>query len=300
MEFEMFLQEMKRKLQDMAGADYRFEEQTIEGLNGTVKHSLLAVRAGAENICPCIPMDAYYRQYREGADMDVLAGNILESCRAEAPVRMDAVSGFTRWDLVKRRIFAKLVNTEKNEALLQKCPHRKYLDLSLAYYVRIEGKEPEEYGMIQISMEHQALWGVDESALFGAAWKNMQDAGEAALESVDDILSSFFCAGKVSGMEHEEVRMYVLGNRSRQYGAAQMCNPQALQEAAETIGDDFWVLPSSVHEVILLPLHQSEAGARGLAEIVREVNETQVEPQDVLSGHVYRYSRNAGKMLIAA
>ena len=300
MEFEMFLQEMKRKLQDMAGADCRFEEQTIEGLNGTVRHSLLAIQEGAENICPCVHMDAYYRQYQSGADMDVLAGNILESCRAKVPVSMNAVSGFTRWDLVERSIFAKLVNTEKNEALLQKCPHREYLDLSMAYYARIEGKEPGEYGMVQISREHQSLWGVDESRLFGAAWKNMQDTGEAVLESVDDILRSFFCAGKVSGMEHEEVKMYVLGNRSRQYGAAQMCSPQALQEAAETIGDDFWVLPSSVHEVILLPLHQSEVSARGLAEIVREVNETQVEPQDILSGHVYRYSRNAGKIVIAA
>lgn len=300
MEFKLFLKEMRRKLQDMAGADYRFENQDIEGLNGTVKRSLLAVREGAENVCPCINMDAYYRQFQSGTDMDVLAENILESCRADASVRMDVFSGFTRWDLVRHRIFAKLVNTEKNEVLLQKCPHRKYLDLSMVYYARIEGKEPGEYGTIQISGEHQSIWGVDESELFGAAWKNMQDAGEAVFESMDNILRSFFCAGEVPGMENEEVKMYVLGNRSRRYGAAQMCNPQALQEAAETIGDDFWVLPSSVHEVVLLPLRQSETGAHGLAEIVREVNETQVEPQDVLSGHVYRYSRKAGKMLIAA
>ena len=300
MEFEKFLKEIRGKLQDMAGADYRFEEQTREGLNGTARHSLLAVQTGAENICPCIHMDAYYKQYQSGSNMETLAGNILESCRVEPPVRMDAVSGFTDWDLVERRVFAKLVNTEKNGALLQKCPHRKYLDLSLVYYVRIEGKGPGEYGMIQISREHQSFWGVDESALFGAAWKNMQDAGEAVFESMDDILCSFFCTGGVPDMGHEEVKMYVLGNRSRQYGAVQMCNPQALQEAAETIGDDFWVLPSSVHELILLPLRQSEASARGLAEIVREVNETQVEPQDVLSGHVYCYSRDTGKVLIAA
>ena len=301
MEFEMFLKKMREKLQDMAGELYRFESRTIDGLNGTEKHSLIAAREGAA-ICPCINMDDYYRQYREGDDIDDLAAGVLESCRRDVPVSLGDVASFKDWKQMERRVFARLVNTGKNEGLLLERPHRDYLDLSLMYYARIECSGPEECGTVQICNGHMHLWGVDEKTLFQAAWKNMQDAEDAAFESMEDIVSAFFhCPGQnLDTGGPADVQMYVLGSTGRVYGAVHMCNPEALQMASERMGGDFWILPSSVHELILVPLHQAEAGAQGLAEIVREVNDTKVEPQDILSYHVYRYSRAAGNVVIAA
>ena len=101
-------------------------------------------------------------------------------------------------------------------------------------------------------------------------------------------------------MGHEEVKMYVLGNRSRQYGAVQMCNPQALQEAAETIGDDFYILPSSIHETILVPVRGKEDEADKLAEMVACVNSSEVPDTEILSNHVYRYRRQSRRIELAA
>lgn len=299
MEFEWFINEIKEKLQNMVGMDYCFESKNIRGLNGTVKNCLIAVCENAE-ISPCINMDEYYKQYQKGINMDVLAVNILKSCRENIPVEMDIVFDFKDWDLMKYRIFAKLVNTEKNEGLLQKCPHRNYLDLSLVYYIRIDCRQSEEYGIVQIYNEQMLLWGVDEKTLYKMAWKNIQITKAVAFESIEDILSSFICLKQnLSTGSIVDMQMYVLGNNDRKYGAVHMCNLEALQKVAKLIGDDFWILPSSIHELILIPMHQAKDCEHGLAEIVKKVNDTQVKPQEILSCHVYSYNRQTGKVIIA-
>ena len=71
-----------------------------------------------------------------------------------------------------------------------------------------------------------------------------------------------------------------------------MCSRKALKQAADSIGGDFWILPSSIHELILVPLRGMETDAPELEKIVRDVNDTQVRPDEILSYHVYRYHRN--------
>ena len=63
------------------------------------------------------------------------------------------------------------------------------------------------------------------------------------------------------------------------------------------IGEEFYVLPSSIHEVILLPVSYSGNPAE-LEALVKEVNETCVTPEDYLSGHVYRYFSDTGELKI--
>ena len=70
-------------------------------------------------------------------------------------------------------------------------------------------------------------------------------------------------------------------------GAAAILNDTARQEIAEKLGD-FYVLPSSIHEVMIVP----KSTGRSLEELelmVRSVNSSEVEPDEVLSDHVYEY-----------
>ena len=94
--------------------------------------------------------------------------------------------------------------------------------------------------------------------------------------------------------------MFILSNKRKLNGAAQICNTRAMKEIARCFFDDFWILPSSVHEVILIPCRWSVPQTENFAEIVRYVNHTQVLPQDVLSYHVYRYHIQTGEMTIEA
>ena len=84
--------------------------------------------------------------------------------------------------------------------------------------------------------------------------------------------------------------MYVLTNSTGSLGAAALFYPDVKEKAAELMGSDYYILPSSVHEVILVPDNPS-IDAKDLCKMVKEANRTVVEEKDILSDNVYHYSR---------
>lgn len=298
--FREFEKEIKQKLQKTLGRKYQFAEKEFDGINGMVKHSLILICAD-KDLHPCINLDKYYSQYKSGVDIDILAEKILESCREDSTISTSSISQFKDWENVKPYIYAKLINTHKNLPLLTKIPNRDYLDLSLVYYVRLESSFTEEYAVVQINNEQMQYWGVNEDMLYQSAWSNILNPNEAVVENIANVLSPFFLKNEFKNTDSkEDIQMYVLSNRCCMNGAVQMCNRKAVREAAEMLEDDLWILPSSVHEVILLPVCRTEDCAAGLAGIVKEINNTQLEPNEILSNHVYHYSRKTGEITIAA
>lgn len=93
-----------------------------------------------------------------------------------------------------------------------------------------------------------------------------------------------------------KIPMRVLTNSKRVHGAACILYPGVLDEVAQETGGSFFILPSSVHEVIILPDAGNGDGER-LKEIIRMVNTTQVAPEEVLSDTLYRYD-TAEKMVV--
>ena len=98
------------------------------------------------------------------------------------------------------------------------------------------------------------------------------------------------------GEDEKQDVMYVLTNSLRNYGAACLFYPHVLEMVGEMLKEDYYVLPSSVHEVIIVP--ESKAlDADEMSEMVVEINETQVEPEEVLSDHAYFYQRDSKKLM---
>ena len=101
-------------------------------------------------------------------------------------------------------------------------------------------------------------------------------------------------------MDGTENKMYVLGRKERVNGAVYIYSKDILCAVGELLGGDFWVLPSSIHETILMPVGKRNNDAQHLAEIVREINDTQLSRTEILSYHVYRYCIERGELVIAA
>ena len=93
--------------------------------------------------------------------------------------------------------------------------------------------------------------------------------------------------------------MYVLSNKFRNYGAAGIAYPNVLEMIGQILKKDYYILPSSVHEVIIVPYSEIYVCSK-LDEMVREINSTQVEEEDVLSNHVYLYDRVSGKLRVGS
>jgi len=90
-----------------------------------------------------------------------------------------------------------------------------------------------------------------------------------------------------------ETNMFVLTNERRFCGAAVMLYSKLLHKIAMRLGKDLLIIPSSIHEVIIMP-DRGEYSIEELSNFVRNINEEAVEQEERLTNHIYIYRRKNG------
>lgn len=188
----------------------------------------------------------------------------------------------------KSSIFYQLRNYEKNKSWLTEVPYIRYLDMAIVFYYPVPGKEEEH--MALITNENIKSWQLSVEKLEELAEENtpkFQPLFFTALETLiqelcEECLMPQFQSGN-------RLPMYVLSNNKKLFGAAAMLYPGVLLQISRYLKDDLYVLPSSVHECIIVPAN-SVYTRNELENIVREVNENQVPDEDFLSNNIYFYS----------
>lgn len=296
-----FMENVVVAIRRRLGEGYQVKGKDILKNNGVTKHAVTIHRKDAD-ITPCIYIDSLYDRYLEGdIDIDSAAGKIIQSFRDHVADPGMGIPSFTDPGDIITKVHGRLINTEMNSRLLKDIPHRGFLDLSLAYVVDL----PQYGGMareILIHNGHLDIWGIDETALHDAVLKKIGNAGEVSLKRIDAVLGTLM-GGDVD-IGAAGCPLYVLTNKSCLHGAVQLLNKDALNSAADHIGsDDIIILPSSIHELIILPADREKEDTghiRELADIVHCVNDTEVLEQEILSYNVYHYSRETGEVTIAA
>ena len=191
-------------------------------------------------------------------------------------------------------------NFENNTELLRGKPYRKFLDLAAVYYVQVEGFKDGGTGAFLVNDSHMSVWGQTEEGLYSAAVQNMRLSGESVFESMEEILGQMmpeFQPPLPAGVP--AARMYVLTNQKQIFGAAELLDNEALKQVSDELGGDFIVLPSSLHECIILPAGEA-VSYQELADIVAGVNINAVSIEERLSDHVYLYEHKEGLLRIAA
>lgn len=141
-------------------------------------------------------------------------------------------------------------------------------------------------GTVLITNSHLEKWNIKKEFLYSIASRNTEKIMPFEFMAMEDILQ------ELTGEEFEpsENEMYVLSNKDRCFGAAVLLYKDALKNVADILQDDYYILPSSVHELIIIPKLKS-VGKDELTLMVKDVNATQLEPEEILSDHAYFYSR---------
>lgn len=231
----------------------------------------------------------------------MIAEQIMQVYKAhEAREPLD-ITYFSDFERVRLMVRGKLVNTEMNSELLVHVPHREFLDLSLVYTFAVALDSGGE-SSVQISNEHLDLWHIGEPELFQAVKSYMEETDDAELLRMDEVLSKMMeldMAGE-QDMSEDIPTFYIATNGARVHGAVEMLDDHFLRKAAGYLGTDFMILPSSIHELLFLPISEEPVRPAPLALIVRDINRKYVSKDEVLSDHVYRYSRHNGEVTIAA
>lgn len=284
--------------------DWTVKLTTVHKVNGDKDAIVISKGNGT---FPTLYLDESYKMYGECGDfkeiMENMARCLLEAINSAPPVNSVDI---TSWEWVKEKVVPALINREKNTELLKTVPHRDFLDLSIIYRIMIDVEEEQSYSAsAAISNEHLKMWGIKETDLFNASIKNsspeVNSLTDATIKALPESMPEDVRAEIIASMEEDTMPFptFVASNKQNSYGAGVIVH--GLSEIAESTGyDRFFILPSSIHEVIIVPecFGETDGETDGLKAMVREANETLLG-DEVLSDNVYIYD-NESKMLTIA
>ncbi|MCI9338890.1 MAG: hypothetical protein HFH93_15440 [Lachnospiraceae bacterium] len=273
------------------GAGYRVECKEVRKNNGVILHGLLVLGEN-QNVAPTIYLDTFLEAYESGATFKSVLQRLLDICREDMLKEAVDMEFFRSFEQVRDRICYRLIGRKGNEELLEDIPYIEFLDLAICFYYAYHGEALGD-GTILVHNSHMELWDTCTAELFGMAKRNTQKLFPWVCSSIAEVLGEI--AGEDESPEAEEqeaflqeVPMQVLSNEKRTQGAVCMLYPGVLDVLAGEEKRNFYILPSSVHEVILL----EDTGVGSVPELkkmVTEVNATQVAPEEVLSDSLYYY-----------
>lgn len=296
MTYENFIEEL---LADLA---LRFPEDTGFLIKRILKNNSLSmdgllITDPSINISPTIYLPRYYEDYIGGKSISNICDELV-TCYEKYKVSQSIdISFFTDFSRVKDNIILKLIHTESNGELLQGIPHITYYDLSVVfcYYVPANTcavASEETNATILIRNEHIACWNETAESLFALAKENSPRLFPPQMQRLPELLAEIWgdLPEEDTAMDDlsEQIPLYVLTNRSRFFGAGALLYEGMLEQCAKKLGSRFYVIPSSIHEVLLLPLSQ-DIYEEDLNEMIQEVNCHHVAIDEVLSDHVYLY-----------
>lgn len=283
--------EVRKEASELVGMDVRAEVHVNLKNNGKELVGLILKDEGI-NIAPTIYLEEYYEELKRGTTLQEIAQMIIMEYALIRFHKPWNVESFRDYDYVKGMLAFKLINFEKNRELLVDTPYIAYLDLAIVFYVLLEVTEKGSATMLVKDM-HAESWGVDVHTMYHQALRNGNTLLPAKFQTVTSVISEIV---DVSGRSEEDERMYVMSNLNRNFGAACILYPGKLEEIGKYLGVDYYVLPSSIHEVIVVPV--GEWTNRGSLEgMVKEVNTYQVADDEVLADTVYYYSREQKRLL---
>ena len=294
MEFTNFTTLVQREVEKRAGENYRVKLNDVMKNNGVVLRGITLMQDDS-NISPTIYLNPYYDAYENGdTTLGTVIDEVIDTYERNKINRSIDMKFFLNYETVRSRIIFKLINTEKNRELLRDVPYIPFHDLSIVFQCLVS---EERFGNASILIHnvHLQLWKVNARELYECGLENTPLLQGYELADMNTVLEEMKALGGIDDEEIEdmqqEVPMYVLSNKSRINGASCILYKDILKDFAMVVDKDLYVLPSSIHEVILLPSDGTQESEQ-LKEMVREINQSQVEKEEVLSDSVYYYRRS--------
>lgn len=297
MEMKDFTEKVCKAMSEVLGDGYEVRLQEVQKNNG-VKLQGLLILAENQNVSPTIYLKPFWEAYEDGVTLSEIVRRILQIYREDTPGESIDMSFFKDFEQVKDRICYRLINAKQNQDLLEKIPHVPFLDLAICFFYAYEG-DALGSGTILIYHTHRNLWQTNVAELMKLAQNNTRNLFPWECSPMDELIEELMKQGETSDqplMAEEEQRflaavpMRILSSDQRVYGAACILYPEVLEEISEKAEANLYILPSSVHEVILLPDSGNE-DPQALKSMIYEVNRTQLEPEEVLSDNLYYFDR---------
>ncbi len=305
MNYEIFKEVVAEKFKDYLPAQYKDMELRVTSVNkvNRLMDGISLISMGENrNVSPTIYINDMYDHYLHTENLqEVLqdAANCMERAFAELPVARNL-----NLDSAKDNIVFQVINTMQNQEMLKDMPHREFQDLSIIYrwIVSVDEKGIQST-VIRDDMAKQL--GMNEEQLFKYAVENTKRILPPVVRSMNDVIREMMVGEgmpeEMSEMMMDEIpddeMMYIISNDRGINGAVSMLYEDNLHKLAEKLETDLYILPSSVHECIAISVNAGDPYE--LAEMVNEINMSQVALEERLSNQVYHYDKDARRLSLA-
>jgi hypothetical protein len=263
----------------------------------------IGVKGDNTSAFPTIYINDMYKVYQNGTDLETI---LTSACDVIARA-YDESLGINVKDILANasdNIFFMLINTEQNQSLLNSVPHRSFHDLSITYRIMVKF-DKNGLQAIPITNGLAAELKMTEEQLFKCAENNTQRLFPPTVKTMRDAMRKVFISmgmtedfiNKVLDRMSPEPNMWIISNASCINGASSILYENELHELAEKMESNLYILPSSIHEVVVISAEMGNP--EDLALMVAKINVSEVPLEDRLSNQVYHYDRNLRILTIA-
>ncbi|MCI7145698.1 MAG: DUF5688 family protein [Clostridiales bacterium] len=285
----VILSQMRQRLSDRVNPeDIRIEKKLLN--NDTMTDSLNFHVKGS-SCMPSVRLGELYDAYVSGERLEDIVDDLGEIYNRSAVISSEVMSGINAaladGDAACRLLEFRLINRERNRGRLDGCLYRELGEFALSYYLKT-GISDQGWYSLSVTDDMCEAWGMTEDELYDIAMDNMN-------------LSQCFRFQQGGAMDPigEENPMFILTSAMGINGATVIVSRKVREKVAEYLNDDYYILPSSVHELIIIPKKKASA-VHHLVETVRSVNRSDAVPEgDFLSDNVYEYCRSTGEIRLA-
>ena len=268
--------------------------------NNGVKYHGITINHGKDTVLPTIYLEQFLIEYLGGTEMSEIVNEIMKIDSSAREVNIPDMSFYTDFSKIKDALFLKLINTEKNEELLSQAPSRKFLDLSLVVYCDLSAFL-EMNATVLVKNDHLENLGITEEELFDTATSNTRNM-KIVKKDIADVILNLQNKNERTNINPDDFineygKMYVMTNKDMVLGAVTMIFDDVLDELIMEKYRGVYIIPSSIHEVILVP-DLGNMDRDNLNSMICEVNSTSLLEQEILSNNAYYYSREEGYSIV--
>ena len=256
------------------------------------------IRQAHTMVAPTIYINDFYREDVDKKEIDNIVlkiKRIYQGRCKENPVG-EEVKNYLDFDWVSERIFYTLINHSMNEEMLQNVPYLPFYDLAIVFRCVFHIGQNGIASSV-VSEDDMKRWGVDTKLLYQLAAKNTPRLFPPVMDKITRYLKVHANVpdSLLEDFPQDDDKLYVLSNSFGINGAAALLYEGLLADCADLVGEDIYVLPSSIHETIFAGVSIVD-DPELLTEIVQEANDKVISQSDILSYNAYRYGRKTKRL----
>lgn len=289
MDYEQFLEQVKADLREQFPY-MNVEIRNVEKLQGQ-SYTGISIAPEGSNTGATLDLRSQYEMLQDGVPMDIVMRRI-ENLAADAVNQIPQVEASTLSDYeqMKHTLIMQAVPVGPNRALLETIPHRTMEDIAIVYRFQLEHRENAD-ATVLVTNQMLQNYGITAEQLMADASISAPQRNPVSLRSLAEVLSEM-SGGMIPPEDVGAPPLMVATVPGAVNGAGVMGYPDFFKDAAEQIGGSYFILPSSVHEILLLA-DDGSMSAQELSAMVSAVNSQEVMPEEQLGSEAYHYDAQA-------